>query len=219
MDKKFIKLDSLLRIPDEKKPNGFKVLKGDDVLDYIQTIAHSTIAKVLIYPECAYEQSKKIYQNLIKAEPPAYADELMLWFMVCIRKSLKSLEEEVSYTVNNASSTYALRRAIAISSLAGYLYIHSLADTAFLDHWMMNVLVGEENKFIRLNLMEIVKIQLMIFVEEKEEGNEGNETLMKMYKAICDENPYDEEDMEEVEERIRYKIFYFLTLIKLSVKF
>lgn len=200
-----IQLDSLLRFPDETKPNGFKVLKGKDVIDYLRTIAHSAVSKVISSSdlECGFEQARNVYRNIIKAEPAVHVDELMLWFIVVVQKSLEPLEKKVSETVKNSSSAEAIKKAMGISIFIGHLYNHGLADMKFLDHWMMNVLVGETNKSIRLALMATVAIQLKIFVAEKDDGFVGKECLMRMYKAVCDENIYEEGDDEKVQLMMR----------------
>jgi hypothetical protein len=194
--------ENFVKIPDES-PNGFKVIETKEIPVFLKTLADSIILKALAEPEMTYELAYKLYKKLTNTEPQKHADTLMLWFMVIIRAQLTPFEREVKETMSKVSTTATTRRAVGLSSLLGHLYCHGLADMAHLDHWMSNVVVGEKNQFIRWNLMEIVKVQLKIFVEESD-GNEeeiSKVTKKKLYKMICEENPYDEDDLEEVQYR------------------
>lgn len=200
-----MEIETTIKIPDETQENGFKTLKAKEVPNYMKSLAELNIREVISHPEISYDKAYKIYKKITAIEPAKHADEVMLWFMVMVRASLQSYEREVHETVNKPSSTEAIRKAIALSSFVGYCYIVGLADMAHLSHWMMKVTVGEKNKFIRENLMQIVKVNLMLFMQEKKEieDSECDNCLMAMIDAINEENPFDEGDMEEVEYRIQ----------------
>lgn len=196
-----MELGTNLKVPDETQPRGYKFLKDEDVPDYIRNLVELSILEVISRPEICYKKAHRLNSIFTSIEPSKHSDEVMVLFMVMARASMQLYEFEVHYTVNKPSSTEALRKAIALSGFVGCLFTVGLVDMKHLHHWMTKVLIGTENKFIRENLMEIVKESLLLLMREMETPTDSDcyKGFIDMIDAIDEENLFLEVDKHSIQ--------------------
>lgn len=192
-------------------PEEFIKLDNKKIPGFLKHLAEETIRRVSNEPEIALDCAYRIYKRLTNTQPEEHADAMKLWFMAFARQAFEVYEKEVNGIVNKESTTEEIRRAFGISGYVGYLFIHGLVDINTVEHWIMNVLQGDINKIIRLNLMEIVKIPMKAFSEDDDDDDDDQdsksmEKLKILVETIRKEIGFDEENVKVVQYRKRLVI-------------
>lgn len=158
-------------------------IKRDD----LRKLAENSIKEVTLNPENALKRSEEIYKILINIEPNEEIEIPWETFTEELKKVLKKSEDEFRSFLKSSNSE-TIRKVVGLSSLIGHLSNRGLIDYEIVHKWMTEILDDEEKKFVKLNLMEIVKDQVKNFMDAG--GSDLN--LLRIKIAIESEKLYEE---------------------------
>jgi hypothetical protein len=167
----------------------FSFLDSSNVtLEDIKKFVEISIEEVKLNPENAFKVSEEIYKILIDIEPNEEVEVPWESFTEIFREVLKDFEEESKNSLNSSDSE-KIRKVVGLSSLIGYLSNRALIDYKVVNYWMNEILENKQNKFVKINLMEIVKDQVKNFID----GGGADLNLIRIKNEIEKEKIYDDE--------------------------